>query len=49
MLQIGDPYIQFVIDTRKVDPTKLKPYLEDPTKLKYGVNLKFDAAHLLAS
>lgn len=42
LLQIGTLDIQYIIDTRKVNILKLKPWLEDETKYKVGVNLAFD-------
>lgn len=48
MVQIGDKFDQFIIDTRKVDISKLKPYLEG-TKLKIGHNIKYDYCVLFTS
>lgn len=46
MLQIGDVHNQFIIDTRYVDPSLLKPIIESNLITKVGVNLKFEAKHL---
>ena len=45
MLQVGDLQNRFVIDTRVIDITPLKPLLEGPA-VKVGWNLKFEAKHL---
>lgn len=42
MLQIGDKYNQYIIDTRTTNVEFLKKYLEDPKKLKVGHNIKYD-------
>ena len=42
MLQIGDGDLQFVIDTRYVDVTPLKPIIEDTSKTIVFHNTKFD-------
>lgn len=49
MLQVGDEYQQWVIDTRFVDISLLYKHLQDPTKIKVGVNLKFDYKQILES
>lgn len=42
LFQVGNDEIQWVIDTRKVDPTPLKPIIEDKSYKVIGQNLKFD-------
>ena len=42
MLQIGDNDLQFVIDTRVIDVSPLKPIIEDPDKTIVFHNTKFD-------
>jgi len=42
MLQIGDSNNQYVIDTRTVDISSLKPILENPVIIKVLANAKFD-------
>ena len=42
MLQIGDNDLQFVIDTRFIDISPLKPVIEDPDKTIVFHNTKFD-------
>lgn len=47
MIQVGDAFNQFIIDTRKyVDITLLKELLEDDNYTKVGHNLKFEYKHL---
>lgn len=46
MLQVGDIYTRFVIDTRYVDITPLLAILNDPKRTYVGHNLKFEAKHL---
>ena len=49
MFQIGDNNKQFVIDTRTIDISRLKPYLEDPNKTYIGQNIKFDYKFIKSS
>lgn len=46
MLQIGDKDHLFVIDTRKVDPSFLKPVLESKKIVKVGHYLTFEYKHI---
>ena len=45
-IQFGNQHIQFVVDCNQYDITKLKPYLEDPSKLQIYHNAKFDLKFL---
>ncbi|QDP46395.1 MAG: putative DNA polymerase [Prokaryotic dsDNA virus sp.] len=49
MLQIGDENVQFVIDTRDIDISILRPLFEDDRWIKLGHNLKFDYKFILSS
>lgn len=49
MLQIGTENTVFVIDTRRVDISGLKPILESESIVKVGHNLKFEYKHLLVN
>jgi DNA polymerase-1 len=49
MLQIGDEFNQYVIDTRYVSIIPLKEVLESELHLKLGHNIKFDYKFLLSN
>ena len=49
MMQIGIPGHQFVIDTRKVNPEPLRPYLESRDFVKVVHNANFDYQMILGS
>tara|TARA_R110000744_G_scaffold375619_1_gene489210 strand:- start:600 stop:2552 length:1953 start_codon:yes stop_codon:yes gene_type:complete len=45
MIQVGHRDLTFVVDARDFGSEWIKPYLEDPTKIKFGQNLKFEYKH----
>lgn len=42
LLQFGRPEKQYIIDTRKVNIEPIRQFLEDPSIMKIGHNMKFD-------
>lgn len=47
MLQVGDDKRQYVIDTRYEDVSILMRHINDKSKTKIGVNLKFDVKQIM--